>query len=185
MESGALLLFRNTILRLCLVFFGFTIFCACGQFVYVDGPYRGRVFDPATGRPIEGAAVLAVWRTESGLFVPHPIESVHDAKETVTDAQGNFTLEGTKNVTLNPTFRVKTPEVLVFKPGYRVHRGPLLVEEDPLSLPLRLLRTKEERLENLTRLFVDAPSTRFPNLLRLKDVERVNLGLKPMHQKVR
>jgi hypothetical protein len=172
-------------LRIFLVLVGFAIVSGCGQFVYVDGPYRGRVFDPATGRPIEGAAVLAVWWTESGLLVPHPIEGVHDAKETVTDAQGNFTIEGTSNVTLNPTFRVKTPAVMIFKPGYRLHQGPLLAEEDPQLVPLRLLKTKEERLDTLRRLSVSyrVPRDKYPNLLRLEDIERINLGLQPMHQK--
>jgi hypothetical protein len=39
----------------CLDSLGFGIFCGCGQFVYVDGPYHGRVFDPTTGGRIQMA----------------------------------------------------------------------------------------------------------------------------------
>lgn len=175
------------VLRLSIVFFGFSFFSGCGQFVYVDGPYHGRVFDAVTKQPIEGAAVVTVWWTESGLLVPHPIESVHDANEVVTDAQGNFTIEGTTNVTLNPTFRIKTPQVTIFMPGYRVHRGALLAEEELKLFPLRELKTKEERLENLTRISITykVPRGTYPNLQKLVDIERGNLGLEPMYQRGR
>jgi hypothetical protein len=60
----------------------FIISAGCNP-IYADGPYRGRIIDAVTKQPIEGAAVVAIWRKLSGLLVPHPIETIQDAKETL------------------------------------------------------------------------------------------------------
>jgi hypothetical protein len=52
-----------------------------------DGPYKGKVIDLETGKPIEGAVVAGVWVLEFN-FTPFC-----DAKETVTDKNGEFTLQ--------------------------------------------------------------------------------------------
>jgi len=53
-----------------------------------DGPYRGKVVELETGKPIEGAVVAARWMIEP--FVHS--ERICDAKETVTDKNGEFAL---------------------------------------------------------------------------------------------
>lgn len=176
----------------------------CGQFIYFDGPYHGKVIeiDPETQseRSIAEAAVLAVWWRESGLLVPHPIESVHDAQETLTDENGDFTIPGTSGLTLNPTARIKEPIFIIFRPRYETYGGwrikpksvrrTIKVSEKDGRTVIELRRfaapetpqQRQEQLENLTRLFVpsDVPPEKYRNLLRLKDEERIRLGLKPL-----
>src|SRR5690349_21719697 len=38
----------------------------------LSGPFEGRVVDAGTGKPVEGAAVLASWAFESGVGLPGP-----------------------------------------------------------------------------------------------------------------
>jgi hypothetical protein len=60
-----------------------------------------------------------------------------------------------------------------------------LYEKDGrIVVELRPLMTREERLQNLRRLFIptDVPEERYPNLIRLDDIERENLGLKDTHK---
>lgn len=182
----------------------FLILTGCGQFIYFDGPYHGQVIDWGTKKPIPCAAVLAVWWRESGLLVPHPIESVYDAQETLTDENGVFTIAGTSGLTLNPTARIKEPIFIIFRPTYvtfggwsinptpprrrkivNVYErdGRTVIELRRFPTPPETPQQRQEQLENLTRLFVpsDVPSEKYPNLLRLKDEERIRLGLKPLN----
>jgi len=73
-----------------------------------DGPYRGKVVDLETGEPVEGAVVAAEW-TLTHRFC--------DAKETVTDKNGEFILPKGSCFSFWP-FTEISAEVVVFKPGY-------------------------------------------------------------------
>jgi len=102
------------------VFGGLLLVAAgCGHLLYADGPYRGRVVEPETKRPIEGAAVLAVWWKEAP--APHPIITVYDAQETLTDKDGNFRIPGIIGGSLNPLAKIREPQFTIFKPGYEAY----------------------------------------------------------------
>ena len=165
----------------------------CGEILYADGPYLGRVIDKETKQPIEGAAVLAVWykRTAS---LGHPSVTFYDAQETLTDNEGNFTIPGTSTVSLNPLSRVDEPRFTIFKPGYKAYSGLLVVlvqnlvptglyeKDGRMVAELRQLTTRKERLDNQGRVSVSDcdRNEKCPNLIRLINVERSNLGLKPI-----
>jgi hypothetical protein len=180
---------RNKILKVSILTV-FIISTGCNP-IYADGPYHGRIIDAATKQPIEGAAVVAIWRKLSGLLVPHPIESVQDAQETLTDKDGNFTIPGIWTISLNPTAQIDEPRFTIFKPGYQAYLGvlkPLVAVDIPTGLyekdgkivvELRRLETREERLQNLGKLFIptNVPEQKYPNLIRLKNIERLNLDL--------
>lgn len=159
---------------------------ACSP-IYADGPYHGKVIDKETKQPIEGAAVLAVWWKETAM-IGHPIESVHDVQETLTDQDGNFTIPGTSTVSLNPFSRIHEPVFTIFKPGYEAIGNRRLKPPDKgerIVLELGRLKTREEKLRNMDALLPGphVPEEKYPNLIRLRNIERVNLGLKPTHVK--
>jgi len=109
----------------------FILFCAvmvgvpglgCARVpVRVDGPYVGRVIDSETREPIEGAVVLAVWNSVRAT-VAGGISTYYDAEETVTDANGDFRIEG---LGVRVLTNVPEADVLIFKAGYEyVGPGP-------------------------------------------------------------
>ena len=155
----------------------------CSYLTFGDGPYQGRVVDQKTRKPIEGAAVLAIWWRESA-SITQPKQSVHDAQEALTDKEGNFSIAGPSKLLLSPQVRIKEPVFIIFKLGYEAigERKLLPLEKDKgMVVQLRELPTREERLKNLRRISVDncAREKKCPNLMKLKDLEATYLGLEP------
>ena len=126
----------------------------CGYLARYDGPYKGKVVDADTGKPIEGVVVLGVWYKET----PTPagaVSSYYDARETVTDKNGEFEIPG---MGLQVLSRVAPMDVLMFKAGYEyIGLGPwesfkvdpifkkkIVWEGKKAIIPLRKL-TMEER----------------------------------------
>jgi hypothetical protein len=162
--------------------------CA-GHLVYPSGPFHGRVVDAETGQPLVGAAVVAVWRREAP-GPGHPVSSFHDAQEVVTNLKGEFALPRTTHMAL--VGEIAEPDVHIYFPGYRPFLGgrgfetPASTEEQPKTVALPRIRTREERLQyGATGLPVDTsvPDARIPNLIRLVNEYRRQLGLEPIHEK--
>jgi hypothetical protein len=93
----------------------FSLSLGCSQSY---GPYYGKVIDAETKEPLEGVAVLAVFYTQQ--YGPAGSSSHYvDAKETVTDMNGEFKIP---SLTVT-TFRIghsfePYAMFLIFKPGY-------------------------------------------------------------------
>lgn len=86
----------------------------CCYPVRYDGPYKGRVVDAETGKPIEGVVVLGVWYKQ--IATPAGgVSSYYDAAETVTDSNGDFEILG---LGLKIFTNVEPMDVLIFKTGY-------------------------------------------------------------------
>jgi hypothetical protein len=81
--------------------------------IHTDGPYRGKVVELETGKPIEGAVVAAEWR----ILVFTHTEPFCDARETLTDKNGEFVLPNGSCIN-HPLAEMYKPRVVVFKPGY-------------------------------------------------------------------
>ena len=80
-----------------------------------QGPYRGRVVDGATGRPIKGALVIAVWKSEDV-----QIEGLRNdvaEREVLTDSAGEFVIDGAA-IESNPPFLTLPPRFLILAHGY-------------------------------------------------------------------
>src|SRR5687767_716013 len=63
------------------------------QLIRDEGPYHGKVIDAETGAPIPGVVVLAMWYHH----FPSPaggMQRFYDAREVVTDANGDFIMPG-------------------------------------------------------------------------------------------
>lgn len=88
------------------------------SFFRYDGTYKGKVIDADTREPIEGVVVLGVWSRE----YPTAAGAVHkfyDARETVTDKNGEFEIPGVGLVLwLWPLPGIIPMDVLIFKAGY-------------------------------------------------------------------
>ncbi len=104
------------------------IFVGCYPARY-DGPYKGRIVDAVTGKPIEGVVVLGVWYR----VAPSPgggVSSYYDARETVTDKNGDFEMKG---LGLKILSNIGPMDVLIFKAGYEYIAYPwetLMAEAD-------------------------------------------------------
>jgi hypothetical protein len=105
------------ILNILMVLTTFT--CAYG--IRYDGPYSGRVIDADTRAPVEGVVVLGVWNTEQ-ITPGGAVHTFHDARETVTDKNGEFEIPGMGFMILS---NVTPMDVLIFKAGYEhIGMGP-------------------------------------------------------------
>ena len=160
----------------------------CGHLLYADGPYRGRVLDAEMKQPIDGAAVVAVWSKETPM-VAQPDITFYEAQETLTDQNGNFTIPGIVGGSPNPLAKIREPLFTIFKPGYEAYgmAGPAHLPEPEKDgrtiVELRRLATRQERLRNLDRVNLSyrIPEEKYPNLIRLRNIERQSLGLSPTH----
>lgn len=156
---------------------------ANGQILYIDFPYRGKVIDKETKGPIDEAAVVAVWWRRSA--AAHPITSFYEAQETLTDADGNFATGWIWGGSINPLAKVWAPVFTIFKPGYEAYRERRLrpsLRWGRAVVELHRLTTREERLRNLNfHPGPLVPDEEIPNLIRLMNIEEVELGLKPTH----
>ena len=178
--------------KLCLtiaVFLLTTTNVLSADFLYhSDGPYRGKVLDLETGEPIEGAVVAAEW-TLTHRFC--------DAKETVTDKNGEFILPKGSCFSFWPFTEMDPARVVVFRPGYlgypplgaspeeRRARMPGFTgyefrdKEQYNLIKLGRPKTRGDRESTLGNadLSGDETFSRLPMLIKLLNEERKNLGL--------
>ena len=75
------------------------------------GGIKGTVVDNTTGKPIEGAVVVAQWTKPRGL-PGMQYHNLHKITETLTDKEGKFSLSGTIGILIDP------PEMIIYKNGY-------------------------------------------------------------------
>lgn len=155
------------------------------------GPYYGKVIDAETKEPLEGAAILIVYKTEQ-YGLAGAVSHYEDAQEMLTDKNGEFKIPSIRV----STFRIlssweRYPEVRIFKPGYGCY--PMHKDATPDfdygSLPAELrvdislprLKTKEERLENYRTAYPSpgVPTDKYKKLLHLINEEAIFLGLEP------
>jgi len=159
----------------------------CTPFRY-DGPYNGRIINADTAEPVEGVAVLGVWYKE----YPGPageISEFHDARETVTDKNGEFSIPG-----MGPQFlsSVGIMNVMIFKAGFEPIEGTwssfkidLLLrksiqwEGDKAIIPLRKLSIKERRMRpGPSRPKI--PMEKMKIITREINIDRIEQGLSPL-----
>jgi len=80
--------------------------------------FRGKVIDAETKEPIEGAVVVAVYRTESIISGPGGgWTTVIKVKETLTDAAGEFRFPSYTTF-MNPNAKEDYTDFIIYKPGY-------------------------------------------------------------------
>lgn len=170
----------------------FFLLQGCCYPVRYDGPYKGKVVDVDTGKPIEGVVVLGQW-SKVAVTPAGGVSSYYDAQERVTNKNGEFEIRG---LGLKILSNVAPMNVLIFKVGYQyIGLGPwdslkldggllkkkVSWEGDKAIIPLRKL-TIEERKEEGT--FPPGPPGEAPLekvILMLKEIDKEGMarGLPP------
>lgn len=166
----------------------------CGHLVYSSGPYSGQVVDAETGRPVAGAAVVAIWTREMPIG-PEVTEGDWDVYETLSDANGQFAIPHRTHFT--PYGWILEPKLTVYYPSYApgyagYYRRDVPVADRPprdprdrdrpenyVTIPLKRPPTKEARIHDAD-LPIGTLRLRWeqvPNLMRLINEERRQLGL--------
>lgn len=89
--------------------------------IYVKGctymPIEGTVVDAETGKPIEGANILAWWTIRKGKFIGLAGAETYKIVETTTDRDGHFII----NAYILSPFKIMLidePSVTIYKAGY-------------------------------------------------------------------
>jgi hypothetical protein len=148
------------------------------------------VVDEETGKPLEEAVVTVIWY-RAPLVYMDLARRFQSAQETLTDADGKFSLEAAPGIDWNPfTYVLKEPDIVIFKPVY----GPLadgFVRKTNTIMPtmalrhgavvkLSKLKTREEQREFGDFWTTGIPRKYLPVLTRLINIQRQSLGLKPI-----
>ena len=93
-----------------------------------DRTFRGKVIDAETLKPIEGALVVAIWRKTKAFLITSTTD-FKDAKETLTDKNGEWSITGPEGQDVPKEFELLYviglrhitggPEIIYYKPGYK------------------------------------------------------------------
>jgi hypothetical protein len=167
------------------------LFAACCAIVLLAGcatfhhyaPYYGQVVEASTGEPIAGAAVLAVYYTQSYGLAGSNLEFL-DAQEVVTDANGEFEVPSLNAATFRSLQSFDSwAWITIFKPGYAGYgcfpaHQEVTPKEQPFppnqktTIRLPKLSTREERIKYFGCYpSPSVPVEKYTNLLRLIDDE--------------
>ena len=160
---------------------------------YLDGhrgPYRGRVLDAETGKPLAGVVVVAVWRRDR-IMPLHSRSEHYAAREALTNADGEFVIDA-EDVERNAPKRTWHPFITIFLPGYGRPRAPAgtqttvtqrFYEGPGTTVELPRLKTRKERLAHLDWMSPydrsPEPFKEIPQFIQLFNNERVALGFTP------
>ena len=138
-----------------------------------------------------------IWHKKPMVTMDGP-EYFHDAKETLTDAEGKFRLDASPAIDWNPFTVIKEPNVVIFQPGYEpfalvvtaTRQGFHSFEEVDTAfqkgamIKLPKLKTQEDLRKFGDASFIaigQVPFGKVPNLLRLFNIQRKMVGLSPYY----
>jgi hypothetical protein len=122
------------------------------------------------------------------------VRRFQSAQETLTDADGKFSLEAKLGIDWNPfTYVLEEPDVVIFKPGYApLANGfvsktktimPTMALRHGAVVKLPKLKTTEDQMEFVSFSafgVTQVPSKNIPTLTRLINSQGASLGLKPI-----
>jgi len=109
----------KTKLKLLLILIILLLQTGCLYAVRYDGSYHGKVVDIETREPLEGVVVLGTWSVYH-FDVGGGHSTYHDARETVTDKNGEFTISGEG---LRILSSLQPMSFIIFKTGYSYFDG--------------------------------------------------------------
>lgn len=163
----------------------------CLYAVRYDGDYHGKVVDEETREPIEGAVVLGTWAVYH-FGVAGGYSTFYDAREAVTDKNGEFTISGQG---LRIMSSVEPMYALIYKAGYTYYqagwdnlktaefnRKNVKWEGEIPVFPLRKLTEKDRRNDVdgfLIPSLPDMETNREFKIIQEINKERICRGLSP------
>jgi hypothetical protein len=153
---------------------------SCAHAVRYDGPYEGKVIDADTKEPIEGVVILGTWYTSQ--FSPAgATHNFYDAKETITDKNGAFSIPG---MGLKVLSNLDPIDIVIFKAGYEhisgswesfkkdiLLRKKIKWEDGKAIIPLKKWTLKERR-NRFGDYYVNIPEEKQKMLI--KEIEKEN-----------
>jgi len=159
--------------------------------------YHGKVVDEETGEPLAGASVTVIWyrtpivQLEGSLYF-------QSAQETVTDAEGKFSLEVSPGIDWSPfTTVVKKHRLVIYQPRYRpFHPGRMpkeywdqnnLVEgfKKGVTIKLAKIKTETEMREIASLSSVGAsqiPYDKIPHLIQNVNTQTKLAGIRSYYK---
>jgi hypothetical protein len=159
----------------------FLLLASCCYPIRYDGPYKGRVVEAETGKPIEDVVVLGVWYKEI-TTAAGGVSSYYDAAETVTDKNGEFEING---LGLKILTNVGPMNILIFKAGYEyVGMGPWESFREDEILRKRIKWDDERAIIPLKKLTLEerksppSPPSQAPLekvILMLKEIDKSDM----------
>lgn len=156
--------------------------------------YHGRFIDENANQPLVGAVVTVVWY-RAPIIQMGGSKYFLSAQETVTDADGQFSLEVSPGLDWDwSTARIKEPAIIFYYPGYEPNSPDWMIRQgyrrdrgnlrDALKsgyvVKLRKLRTQEELRQYADTGYlplIRVPSWAMPKLLAAINEQRKLLGL--------
>lgn len=184
MKNNTLPVFSIILLLLALQ--GCAAFPSIRIFAY-DGTHSGRVVDADTGEPVEGVVVLGVWKSEWAT-VAGGTSDYHDARETVTDKDGNFSIPGQGVLLFSNVGPMRSN---IFKAGYKYlsfywhtlkkRQGELMKvkwEDNTPIIPLKKLTMEERKRQGVPSPPDEASLKEVVLWLKEIDKDRAERGLK-------
>lgn len=156
------------------------------------GPYRGRVIDAATKKPLAGAVVVAIWEREIWQIIQSNTIP-YKAREVLTDSNGDFVINARALELFAPPLTLR-PHFVIFLPGYGLYPifqtaptgftgGNFEGEGTLVELPRVKGKEKRESYDEIDSGGISEDRFKeLPNLMRLINQERINLGFEPYRQ---
>lgn len=177
----------NKFLPLTILSIILSLLMSCWSYALVryDGPYEGRIIDAEARQPIEGVVVLGVWYTETP-SAAGALTKYHNAMETVTDKNGEFTIKGLGLLVMS---NVLPMDVLIFKAGY-THYGMMTwkelkkavkTEDNRLIIRLKKLTMEERKKQRTPDYPSKAPQEKIMLMLQEINKDRTERGLEPVN----
>jgi hypothetical protein len=103
-----------------------SILSACATpTVYQSPSIEGDVIDSVTGKPIEGAVVLAYWDMDDAHFLDPPDTYSVKTTEMLTDKNGHFVIASWGPTTVCCGYMQYGPGLIIIKPGYKPITKPV------------------------------------------------------------
>ena len=151
------------------VLFVMVLTLASGCSHYSD--ITGKVVDNTSGKPVEGAVVIAQWTNTRG--IPGlQYHNLHKIVETLTDKNGAFSLKGTFGFIINP------PEMIIYKEGYIPWRN------DSIFPSCDLVKSNEWINKSLYKLEVFSDKYTSRQLWEFMDYGIIGLGNAPIFYRI-
>lgn len=199
-KKGKILKSINFIILSILIFFSTNLYAAT---------FKGRVIDADTKQPIEGAVVVVSW-SEERATPAGPTSRLKDVKETLTDKNGMWLIEGPKGghvgdikaifSFLTGTYFTNFPDFIIFKPGYcswpkgfgiDACKGKMKPESDDkvaegVTFELPRVTSREDRIkaQRISPPLLDGNKEmlkKIKEFIKLKNEERKYLGLEEVN----